>query len=248
MSQKASGYERIEGDAYFTPHWVTEALLSVEKFPYGGVWDPAAGAGHILDPFKAAGHTVWGTDINPAAAGILLGDFFDQRLGESMISAIATNPPYGVRGRLAVKFIERAVDLMRGAPGGVGKVAMLLRVDFDSADGRRHIFNDHPAFAAKYTLTYGTGRSAATEDIVKALGFMLGSACGQPASPASTTPCQFSTCTQSLTVLTASGAYGSNSAVAAVSAGFKPAARQRRATSPLKPKFEFDILTRSKND
>lgn len=32
------------------------------------------------------------------------------------------------------------------------------------------------------------------------------------------------------------------------SAGFKPAARQRRATSPLKPKFEFDILTRSKND
>ena len=32
------------------------------------------------------------------------------------------------------------------------------------------------------------------------------------------------------------------------SAGFKPAARQRRASSPLKPKFEFDILTRSKND
>ena len=32
------------------------------------------------------------------------------------------------------------------------------------------------------------------------------------------------------------------------SAGFRPAARQRRASSPLKPKFEFDILTRSKND
>lgn len=28
------------------------------------------------------------------------------------------------------------------------------------------------------------------------------------------------------------------------SAGFKPAARQRRATTPVKPKFEFDILTR----
>jgi hypothetical protein len=153
VSQAASGYERIEGDAYFTPHWVTEALLSVEKFPYGGVWDPAAGAGHMLAPFKAAGHTVWGSDINPAADGVRHGDFFDMKLGESMISSIVTNPPYGVGGRLAVKFIERSLELMRGAPGGMGKVAMLLRVDFDSAATRAHIFGDHPAFAAKYTLT-----------------------------------------------------------------------------------------------
>jgi len=153
VSQAASGYARIEGDKYFTPAWVTEALLSVETFPYGGVWDPAAGAGHILEPFAAAGHTVWGTDIAPDAPSVTQGDFFDQRLGESMISSIVTNPPYGTGGRLAVDFIERAVDLMRGAPGGAGKVAMLLRVDFDSANGRRPIFNDHPAFAAKYTLT-----------------------------------------------------------------------------------------------
>lgn len=152
MSQKASGYERIEGDAYFTPEWVTEALMSVEKFPYGGVWDPAAGAGHILRPFKAAGHTVWGSDILPADDGVHFGDFFDMRLGESMISTIVTNPPYGKGGRLAVKFIERALDMTRVAPGGHGKVAMLLRVDFDSAITRRHIFGDHPAFAAKYTL------------------------------------------------------------------------------------------------
>jgi hypothetical protein len=154
MSQKDSGYERISGDRYFTPAWVTEALLSAEAFPYGGVWDPAAGAGHILRPFKAAGHVVWGSDVQPDTdAGIRHGDFFDQRLGESTISSIVTNPPYGKGGRLAVQFIERALDLMRGAPGGAGKVAMLLRVDFDSANGRRPIFNDHPAFAAKYALT-----------------------------------------------------------------------------------------------
>lgn len=153
MSQKASGYARIEGDAYFTPEWVTEALMAVERIPYGGVWDPAAGAGHILRPFAAAGHTVWGTDILPADNRIRIGDFFEQRLGESVISAIVTNPPYGKGGRLAVKFIERAIELMRGAPGGHGMVAMLLRVDFDSANGRRPIFDDHPAFAAKYTLT-----------------------------------------------------------------------------------------------
>jgi hypothetical protein len=34
-----------------------------------------------------------------------------------------------------------------------GKVAMLLKVDFDSAGGRRRLFADHPAFAVKYVLT-----------------------------------------------------------------------------------------------
>lgn len=148
MSQKSSGYERIEGDRYFTPHWVTEALISVERFA-GTVWDPAAGAGHIMTPFLRAQHTVLGTDIEPADLIVDPGDFFDAvpHIGRA---AIVTNPPYGKGGRMAVRFIERALLLME--PVG-GKVAMLLRVDFDSANGRRPIFNDHPAFAAKYTLT-----------------------------------------------------------------------------------------------
>jgi hypothetical protein len=60
-----------------------------------------------------------------------------------------TNPPYGMRGRDAVSFIIHALEHSRKTKG---KVAMLLRVDFDSAKSRRPIFDGHPAFRSKYPL------------------------------------------------------------------------------------------------
>jgi hypothetical protein len=49
----------------------------------------------------------------------------------------------------ATQFIEHALRLMSGG----GKVAMLLRTDFDHATRRRHLFSDCPAFARKIVLT-----------------------------------------------------------------------------------------------
>jgi predicted RNA methylase len=149
VSQKASGYERIEGDAYFTPHWVTEALLSVETFSVGAkIIDPCAGAGHIMDAAAKAGYETDGFDIRPAAVHVRGPLDFLTVVGD--IDAIISNPPYGKGGRLAVEFINKALSVTQKRRG---KVAMLLRVDFDSARTRSHIFGDHPAFAAKYTLT-----------------------------------------------------------------------------------------------
>jgi tRNA G10 N-methylase Trm11 len=59
------------------------------------------------------------------------------------VDAIVTNPPYG---RLATPFIRHALSL------DVPIVAMLLRVDFDSAKTRRDLFADCPYFAGKITL------------------------------------------------------------------------------------------------
>lgn len=147
MSQRDSGYERVSGDRYFTPAWVTEALLGVECFD-GVVWDPAAGDGHIVACFGQA----FGTDIIPnLSAGISERDFtLTPDVWQFGGSHIVTNPPYGKGGRMAVLFIRHALAFTQHRNG---KVAMLLRVDFDSANGRRDIFNDHPAFAAKYALT-----------------------------------------------------------------------------------------------
>lgn len=151
MSQKASGYARIPGDRYFTPGWVIEALLSVESFS-GKCLDPCAGGWHIVRALRAAGLDAEGFDIHPESD--VVRDFFTFGAAGEVEAAffpnIITNPAYGQQGRLAVKFIEHALAITR--PVG-GKVAMLLRVDFDSAHGRRHIFADHPAFAAKYALT-----------------------------------------------------------------------------------------------
>lgn len=146
MSLSASAYVRLEGDKYFTPRKPIEDLLSVEAF-IGTVLDPGAGAGHILDVLAIYGIQCEGMDIAPDASWIAQGDFLARTAPADHIIA---NPPYGVGSRLAVEFIRHSLELTR--PRG-GKVAMLLKVGFDSAKGRRDLFADHPAFAVEYRLT-----------------------------------------------------------------------------------------------
>lgn len=148
MTQTASAYERIDGDRYYTPDWVTEALLSVERFD-GRTIDPAAGAGHIVDVFSRAGLLMEGSDIAPDAPSIR-GPLDYLTAEPGTMRNVVTNPPYGQQGRLASNFIQKA---LRDTETTGGKVAMLLRVDFDSAHGRRNLFGDHPTFKAKYVLT-----------------------------------------------------------------------------------------------
>lgn len=147
MTQSASAYARVEGDKYFTPAWPVAELLRVEKFA-GPTLDPGAGAGHVVDALRSYGIDAYGIDISPDREDTQKVDFFTLKVGDAI--NIVANPPYGKGGRLAVQFIEHALKVTE--PNG-GKVAMLLRADFDSANGRRPIFGDHPAFAAKYVLT-----------------------------------------------------------------------------------------------
>ena len=146
MSVAPSNYTRIDGDKYYTPDWVTEALLSVETFD--AVWDPAGGDGGILLALPK-GLRAQASDIDPDDLNLVfVRDFFDCTHDGDF--DIVTNPPYGVQSRLAVRFIEHSLELTRRRRG---KVAMLLKVGFDSAGGRRHLFDEHPAFAAEYRLT-----------------------------------------------------------------------------------------------
>ena len=57
-----SGYARVPRDAYYTPAWVTEALLSQVSFR-GAVWEPAAGGGDMSSVLRSAGYHVVETDI-----------------------------------------------------------------------------------------------------------------------------------------------------------------------------------------
>jgi hypothetical protein len=137
MSQRDSGYGRVEHDRYETPEWVTQALL-----PHLGniqsVWEPAAGSGKMVRALEAAGLQVISTDISDGQDFLLS--------GERDVDAIVTNPPYSS----APAFIVHALRLMSGRRG---KVAMLLRTDFDHARSREHLFANCPAFARKIVLT-----------------------------------------------------------------------------------------------
>src|SRR6516225_4456907 len=117
MSQRESGYERKERDLYETPAWVTEALLP--HLPEcRTIWEPAAGSGKMSRVLEGFAGTVISSDI-AEGQDFLAADGFDG-------DAIITNPPYGRSGKLATRFIERALSLT--APSGF--VAMLLRTDF----------------------------------------------------------------------------------------------------------------------
>lgn len=144
MSQRESGYERKDRDLYETPEWVTQALIDHFTFSRS-VWEPAAGSGKMSNILKKASYNVVETDIHPLNEEITKLDFLNcERLPDNTW-AIITNPPY----KHATEFIEKALDLT----GNVGKVAMLLRTDFDHAKSRFHLFRDHPAFACKLVLT-----------------------------------------------------------------------------------------------
>lgn len=150
MTKRGPEYARQRNEKYFTPAWVTEELLRREVF-YEGVWDPCAGAGHIVDAVKeSVGGIVLGSDISPDRGDITTSDFLDPDAIYVGPENIITNPPFGIGGRLAVSFIERAIEETR-AQGG--KVAMLLPLAFDSAKGRKRVFSDCPEFSGKYVLT-----------------------------------------------------------------------------------------------
>lgn len=144
MSQRDSGYQRKERDAYETPEWVTEALIPHLPAKIDGwVWEPAAGTGKMAVVLGRSriGRGIIATDINRGD------DFLKNEClpKEEGCRAIITNPPYAH----ADEFIQRALFLMNP----LGLIAMLLRTDFDHAKGRRTIFADHPAFAKKLVLT-----------------------------------------------------------------------------------------------
>ncbi|WP_164879612.1 hypothetical protein [Afifella aestuarii] len=167
-----SAYRRSEHDRYFTPFWVTGALLSA--LPAGflpspqimpqpvAIADPFAGGGHILAALGMAQHRhLVGSDIAPLASSDLhcvapvaveRRDFFQAPLADAArrnIGAIVTNPPYGPGGRLALAAVERALAMLafRG-----GSLAMLLQVDFDSGATRTHLFRDCPNYLGKVAL------------------------------------------------------------------------------------------------
>ena len=139
MSQRDSGYARIERDAYETPEWVTLAL--VPQLPFMNtrtIWEPACGSGKMLRALRSRGISVYGSDVTDGL------DFL--KTTETETDAIITNPPY----ELASEFCTHAIALMQSHKG---LVAMLLRTDFDHAKTRQHLFGGCPQFAKKLVLT-----------------------------------------------------------------------------------------------
>jgi hypothetical protein len=111
-------------DAYMTPPVATEALLRRVQLPHR-LWECACGDGTgILDPLRAAGHEVIGSDLVDYGRPDCFQrrDFLMERKLPSACEGIVTNPPY----KLVEQFVEHALEL---SP----LVVMLLRLAFFEA-------------------------------------------------------------------------------------------------------------------
>jgi hypothetical protein len=139
MTVRGANYPRRKNDDYPTPPEATIALFKNVKLG-SAIIDPACGRrNRIVAVALNMGMRATGRDITSGF------DFLTDRPTWTDTRDIVTNPPFGVQGRTALKFIERALEVTKH------RVAMLLPVDFDSGKTRQHVFQ-HPAFAIKLIL------------------------------------------------------------------------------------------------
>jgi len=102
---------RVTTEAYFTsPKLAAECVrflggfVALPSFDY--VLEPAAGNGVFIDALPGL---VIGLDINPRRDNIVRGDFFaySPPAGRGLVVG---NPPFGQRGALAIRFLNRAME------------------------------------------------------------------------------------------------------------------------------------------
>jgi hypothetical protein len=64
LSQRFSGYDRKDRDAYQTPLWVTATIVPhLQALGVTTVWDPACGDGQIVAALRDHAFSAIGTDI-----------------------------------------------------------------------------------------------------------------------------------------------------------------------------------------
>lgn len=136
-SNHAAG-ERPREDYYATHPDMVRDLLNAGAPLRERVWEPACGAGHIVNVLRARGYEVYATDIvDRGCPDSQLWDFlWEFECNPAGDVDIITNPPYAT----ALEFVQRALAYVQP----VANVWMLLRLQFLEGKARRHLYDVAP--------------------------------------------------------------------------------------------------------
>ena len=118
-----------ESDVCFTPPYAVKPLVDLVNLCDYSVWEPASGAGDLVDELNFQGVSVFGTTIETGD------DFFDDELSEfhmNIYDAIVTNPPYSIKAR----WIERCYEL-------TDNWALLLPIEVLGGAQYQRLFEDN---------------------------------------------------------------------------------------------------------
>lgn len=157
-----TGVERKKDDFYATPAEVTRALLSVEGDRIrrlSTVWEPAAGAGHMVDALRDEGLDVIASDlIDRGLEGCAIRSFYDFNRHTRPARCLVTNPPFKeCNSRGGYRWLKHALTL------GLDYMALLLPSQWPYARGLRPFFDTWPP-ATEYKLAWridwGKGKSS----------------------------------------------------------------------------------------
>jgi hypothetical protein len=147
---KHGSYPRVDGDHYPAPDRTIAALAEHVDLAGKMVWEPCASSGQMAEALKAAGVTVFCSDIVDRGYPLnALLTFTNGVRPEFRFDGVVTNPAYGHQGKIAERSIEAGLHHI--ANGGF--LALLLSADFDSGKTRPSFFLDCPLFAAEIVPT-----------------------------------------------------------------------------------------------
>ena len=151
MTVTASNYDLRPNDLYETEAWAVDALVRACPDIKGSiVYEPAAGNHAIVDALRKYGVSARTSDLETYDnQHDFEADFLTNQICMDWADSsewIITNPPYGRGNRLAVRFIERALEAENAY------VAMLLTAKFDFGKTRQHLFKNNGRFRAKINL------------------------------------------------------------------------------------------------
>lgn len=146
MTVTASAYPRRPNELYETEPWAVRALMRCfPLMPGDEVLEPCAGNHKIADTLRT-GYGLKVTTADLVVHGRLHDYYGDFLTSTRRAKNLITNPPYGASNRLAVKFVEHALEQCDGM------VAMLLTAKFDFGITRTHLFRYNARFAGKVAL------------------------------------------------------------------------------------------------
>lgn len=127
---------RPDSDFYSTPTSVVEDFLNHQNF-FGGIWEPACGAGNISNVLIDRGYTVVSSDLYDWGYGNTGVDFLKQEKMPEGCSNIVTNPPF----RPAEDFAWHGINLLKGTRG---EMALFNRLAWLESQRRYDLFTKTP--------------------------------------------------------------------------------------------------------
>lgn len=105
---------KYDNNKYYTPEWLIEKMVNKIKelnIEISEILEPSAGDGRFIPYLKKLNENVIAYDIEPDSEEVIKQDFFELDIKYKKGRIVVGNPPFGIRGNLYRKFINKSTQI-----------------------------------------------------------------------------------------------------------------------------------------